>query len=468
MGKTASWDGFVQWLEAHAPALAGTLQPGVTDKDLDHFEREVGYKLPASVRAWWTLCGGQASRDASGVAAGFVLLSPADALAEWTSWKELREESSEEMLEDLDQTASSTPGDAIATAYSKPGWIPLAKEEFEGNYFGVDLEPREGGVEGQVINFGRDEDDKQVLFWDWAGAIDWLAEQTDALSVEEADDGPTIEHSGGRLLGVLADEVKAGTLPGKRPARKRQKAPPRKAAAKSPAKARKPKPAEPLPTPPLPEPAQRLLDDFIAQLVARLGEEQRPQSEAYCHMSLEDPRRPLESSVRGDSLRMVPYKPPVGTNGLPKFTVIRDIAAKAMEGGVAIQMIELRFRREGNTWKYQTTMELAENHKRLWKARKPLDETIADGLREVLAAEPRWDFASLSYDGDPDATRHGLHVVVRQRPGLPVTLVPGEALAAAYAEVEALYSAFGRCVHTGSWHVDRKRLAKCSVHIFCG
>ncbi len=213
--------------------------------------------------------------------------------------------------------------------------------------------------------------------------------------------------------------------------------------------------------------AAGLLDDFVAKLLARLGETQRPQSEAYSHMELEDPRRPLESSVIGSALSMIPYKPPVNDHDL-KSTIIRQIAVKALEGGVAIRMIEVRFRREGKAWQHEITMELAENHKRLRKARKPLDEAIAAGLREVLAAQPEWDFAALGYNADPGSTRPGLHVVVRQRPALPVTLVPGEALAAAFAEVAALHSTFGRRIKRASWHADRDRPGKCSVDIAYG
>src|SRR5438876_7037138 len=104
-----AWTRFKRWLDDNAPKLAQTLLPAATAQELDALEREIGFALPVSVRAWWSACGGQRDLDGAGIAGDFVLLSPRDALAQWKMWAELRAGESEEGMDELSSMASSLP-----------------------------------------------------------------------------------------------------------------------------------------------------------------------------------------------------------------------------------------------------------------------------------------------------------------------------------------------------------------------
>jgi cell wall assembly regulator SMI1 len=57
---------------------------------------------------------------------------------------------------------TSTPGNAIRKKYFHYKWLPLFSD-YSGNYLGIDCDPDINGKKGQIINFGRDEEDMVVL-----------------------------------------------------------------------------------------------------------------------------------------------------------------------------------------------------------------------------------------------------------------------------------------------------------------
>lgn len=57
---------------------------------------------------------------------------------------------------------TSTPEDCIKKKYFHYKWIPIFSD-FGGNYIGMDLDPDIKGKKGQIINFGRDEENMFVL-----------------------------------------------------------------------------------------------------------------------------------------------------------------------------------------------------------------------------------------------------------------------------------------------------------------
>lgn len=75
---------------------------------------------------------------------------------------------------DFDNTLSltSTPKGAIKKKYFHTKWIPLLSD-FGGNYIGIDLDPDTEGTKGQIIIFGRDEEDMMVLSNSWEEFLDW-------------------------------------------------------------------------------------------------------------------------------------------------------------------------------------------------------------------------------------------------------------------------------------------------------
>ena len=83
-----------------------------------------------------------------------------------------------EMLADLrlDELGSSYPPDAIRSAYVSAGWLPFAHDG-SNNFLGIDLQPGSGGKVGQVINCGRDEENKYAIADSFGAFLEWLVTQ---------------------------------------------------------------------------------------------------------------------------------------------------------------------------------------------------------------------------------------------------------------------------------------------------
>jgi cell wall assembly regulator SMI1 len=443
------WTAFVDWARSEAPGLVGMLRPPAAAAAVDSIEAAIGKPLPEPVKAMWKACGGQEDPDGAGIAAGFVLLSPEAALAEWRKWDDLRRNEPETSLEELSGPCTSSPRGAIREAYTAAGWLPLWREPMEGNYLGVDLDPGEAGVVGQVIHFGRDEDEKNVLFWDYAGAIRWLAAEAREGRLI-AKDG-RLAHRDGRVLGVLASLAAAGKIPG----------PAKPAAAAN---------AQPERVPdPLPAPVQAELEAYVALVVGMLAAAPNlPQERAESHQEVDDARKPAEASVIGSPLVMKPYKPPIDCDARSITGAFKKVLESSLAHGLPLQQIEIQLARTPGGWQPAVAIETAENRKRLVAARKPLDAEIATALASFLdGARGDWEDGGLEWAADPAAKRPGLSVV-SPRPRPIVAVDPSPALREVFDRVNELYARFGRVIHTASWNVSRTKPGKVETRFYAG
>jgi len=178
------------------------LSPGATAEQLAAFEEGTELTLPDEVRSFWSRHAGEAPRDA-GLAGGFCFLSVVEAQKVMADWAGVRADMGT-AIEELDQACTSQPRGAIQRKYSSPGWVPLLRDH-EGNYIGIDLNPGPDGTPGQVINFGRDEEDKQVLFPSVVELTDWLAQELEAKRILYDDFDKIIIHIDGRLTGAIPE-----------------------------------------------------------------------------------------------------------------------------------------------------------------------------------------------------------------------------------------------------------------------
>ena len=148
---TTLFERLESWLAAHAPQIYTGLTPGTSEDDLHDLETLIGRKLPADYRALYR------RHDDWGRALRLSHCSLMEVRQEWLVWQELEPEFGAE----TEGHVSHPPG-AITPRYINLGWIPFLKD-WGGNSVGVDLAPGPGGVSGQVITFGRDENAKYVL-----------------------------------------------------------------------------------------------------------------------------------------------------------------------------------------------------------------------------------------------------------------------------------------------------------------
>lgn len=80
---------------------------------------------------------------------------------------------------DAENDFSSTPENAIKKKYFNYKWIPIFSD-YGGNFIGMDLDPDVNGKRGQIINFGRDEEDMYVMADDLEQFFDLILNQLNA------------------------------------------------------------------------------------------------------------------------------------------------------------------------------------------------------------------------------------------------------------------------------------------------
>lgn len=93
---------------------------------------------------------------------------------------------------------TSTPNDCIKKKYFHIKWLPIIHDGC-GNYIGIDLDPDTAGVIGQVIVFGRDEEDMFVISENWHDFLDIL------LSIIKIDDNEFLSH--GHMHDILKQKL---------------------------------------------------------------------------------------------------------------------------------------------------------------------------------------------------------------------------------------------------------------------
>lgn len=461
----ASWKRYLAWLKKNASSAAEGLEPAAKKADLAALEKALGAPLPDSVREFWELCGGQTDADGAAVAAGFAVLSPADALREWKSWDELREKQGESKLEKLSMNCTSSPTDAIQDEYSVAGWLPLWKERLEGNYLGVDLSPGPEGHVGQVINFGRDEDEKTVLFWDFADLVDWLADEAKAgnLAVEEDEDDEDVQHvthAFGRVVGVLQKLAEAGEIPvGRKPKPAKAAQPP--VVKKAPAATKEIIPDPPAPLAPA---AEAVLKGILKRLRKHLPDDRS--ATGYWQFMLSNPENP-KGAYGGNVLSL--EKRTVCDGSIDKNGIDLEylkLCQASLAAGTPLKNIEVRYAHDGGDWRLEVGIETGANHDKLEKARRSLDLKITAMLQEYGNQNvPDWNRLSFSLkDGELEVFATSGVGKERKRETRPAP----DDFHKIFAEVKVLYDRFGRIIHCASWDAEPKKVGKPDVNVITG
>lgn len=172
----------VRWFATNAGYSTRTLRRQDAAKRLDLIEQMLDVQLPNDIRGLYALFDGEEG-ECGGSFLGHGLMSIEQILDNAQIALSFREppegtcigecEFSDLLNED---NFTSTPPGAIRLTYFNPKWVPII-QDFGGNYIGVDLDPDLTGKSGQVIVFGRDEDDMFVLANDWKEFLDLLIVQ---------------------------------------------------------------------------------------------------------------------------------------------------------------------------------------------------------------------------------------------------------------------------------------------------
>jgi cell wall assembly regulator SMI1 len=147
------WTRLETWLDANAPALVPTLQPGASEAEIQQTEAFLCVQFPDDFKASYRIHNGQ-ENYADGLLYGREFLSLERIRDEWKVWKEL--------LDGGDfEGSKSQPSGPIRDDWWNAQWIPITYDG-SGNHDCLDLNPAEGGHIGQVIDFWHDESSREI------------------------------------------------------------------------------------------------------------------------------------------------------------------------------------------------------------------------------------------------------------------------------------------------------------------
>lgn len=138
------------------------LNEGASQSELEDLESLIGVQLPQSVKDFYRVHNGQEpywqnKQSSPGMFFDWGFSSIKEVVRDWQTWHQLQD-----MNQDMTDDMSSYPKGHIKNLYTNDGWIPLI-DDAGGNHVGIDLDPDVRGVPGQVIIFGRDEDEKRLI-----------------------------------------------------------------------------------------------------------------------------------------------------------------------------------------------------------------------------------------------------------------------------------------------------------------
>lgn len=190
----AAWADWLAFLSSLGFAAEAHLRPPATEAELAGVEAEIGFALPADLRALYLLADGQTElrtiedpapgTTVAPLFGGYEFVSLSRATADYHVW--------EDVLNDWPQGhdphafITLRAGDPpVARKYWQRGWLPFAIDG-GGNAYAVDLSPPPGGTWGQVIVIGSDEDERRVLAPSLAA---FLAEAAAREPIPDEEDG---------------------------------------------------------------------------------------------------------------------------------------------------------------------------------------------------------------------------------------------------------------------------------------
>lgn len=152
-----------------------------TEDEVQGLEAHIGYRLPDELRAIYLLHNGGFPTD-SAEETSWLMIYDFISLEEIASTYDLWVETIIEFEAFPDPAAPeffSCPPNTVKPVYFDRGWIPFAKD-YGGNYLAIDFSPDTQGTVGQVINFGRDNDEHFQFSKDFTGFLKFTFEMYQA------------------------------------------------------------------------------------------------------------------------------------------------------------------------------------------------------------------------------------------------------------------------------------------------
>ncbi len=179
-----NWSFYTDWLQSKLPQYAKLLNSGTSDDVIAKLETYLQLSLPEEVKELYRMNDGDNSSNVEDVYVGtflaFEFLSIERIIEVHNDWKQFNN-----LFDDQEYSGSSFPEGAIKIQYTNEKWIPIFKDG-ASNYIGIDLDPDANGTKGQIINFGRDEDDKFVIANNLNSFLEYIKTKIQSGECDEA------------------------------------------------------------------------------------------------------------------------------------------------------------------------------------------------------------------------------------------------------------------------------------------
>jgi cell wall assembly regulator SMI1 len=177
-----SWSTIETWMKINIPEIFEALNPPASEANITELEKLIGQPLPEDYKELYRI------HDGEGEIVGAFIATPFSSLERvkinYKNWFDLFHE--EGIQEAVSPLCESHPEGAIQKTYIDLGWIAFT-EDGGGNHLGVDLNPGPNGTYGQVINFGRDQEQKYVLAKSLSEFLAWFAARIEDGSIRAAN-----------------------------------------------------------------------------------------------------------------------------------------------------------------------------------------------------------------------------------------------------------------------------------------
>ncbi|MDM5278274.1 SMI1/KNR4 family protein [Paenibacillus silvae] len=157
-----NWDRLILNYEKKYKGFSKNFNKGVSENELQKYEAQFGFKLPEHMKELYSICNGDNDRFIAGSILGMKFLTIEKVYKHWKLQNDLLSSLSKTDILNLNAQCTSLDPKKVKCQCFNPLWIPIA-DDSGGNYIGIDLDPDEHGEVGQIINFGRDENEKLVI-----------------------------------------------------------------------------------------------------------------------------------------------------------------------------------------------------------------------------------------------------------------------------------------------------------------
>jgi cell wall assembly regulator SMI1 len=192
------WIKYTSWLSTVSKPQFDLLNAGASDEEIETLKKTFDFDLPHEVIELYKINNGQVDSPYQGPALiSMTFLDIKSLFLNYNNWKSLyaTELNVGETFGDYfnyeKEGGKSYPKKAIKIKYINLKWIPIFHDG-GGNHIGIDLDPGENGTMGQVINFGRDQNEKFVMAKDlktFFARINNLIENNKLQKIKASENG---------------------------------------------------------------------------------------------------------------------------------------------------------------------------------------------------------------------------------------------------------------------------------------